>query len=381
MSAREPTSFAHSAPPPSSLPTELIEPPQTASVSFAPLRWWYRLTTPPDPPSNASLRRRELARRAKLTSTILLFIIFIIVGLAIPVSLITANSQLFVALLGLLALVCTALALTRMGKITPAGIIAVGAVNIALFFALLTWPGGLNANTLPIFDIFIEPELIAVSLLPAWSVFVVAALDGIFCWAAITFMPHTSDLAQILASNKYEVMARPIALLTIVAVVTYLWVRSATQAIARADRATVIAALEHNLAEQAQVAARQKNQLEHSIQQIIDTLIRVANGDFNARVPLTSENILWQVAGALNNLLARLSRLHQEVQELYYTHKAAAYMAKALRERPGTPIPWQQTGTCIDEIALAYNFQTQIFQQNPSRLTRNPPSQMPHQAE
>jgi len=38
-------------------------------------------------------------------------------------------------------------------------------------------------------------------------------------------------------------------------------------------------------------------------------------------VPLTEDNVLWQISGALNNLLARMQRLRQdgsEVQSLKY---------------------------------------------------------------
>jgi hypothetical protein len=33
--------------------------------------------------------------------------------------------------------------------------------------------------------------------------------------------------------------------------------------------------------------------------------MRVANGDYSAHAPLTEENMLWQISGPLNNLLAR----------------------------------------------------------------------------
>jgi hypothetical protein len=40
------------------------------------------------------------------------------------------------------------------------------------------------------------------------------------------------------------------------------------------------------------------------------------HGDFNARVPLTADNVLWQISGSLNNLLARLQRSRQDAEEL-----------------------------------------------------------------
>ncbi len=44
--------------------------------------------------------------------------------------------------------------------------------------------------------------------------------------------------------------------------------------------------------------------------------MKVANGDYNARVPLNQGNVLWQVSGSLNNLLSRFQRLRQDAYEL-----------------------------------------------------------------
>jgi hypothetical protein len=72
-------------------------------------------------------------------------------------------------------------------------------------------------------------------------------------------------------------------------------------AIHRADRAEEIAALEHQI-------AAQKQQLEYGMQQILQTHVRAANGDLSARAPLAQDNMLWQIAQSLNNLLTRLQR-------------------------------------------------------------------------
>src|SRR5438874_1320237 len=159
-------------------------------------------------------------------------------------------------------------------------------------------------------------KLFAVSLLPPIAVFVDALFNIAFIVAALTFLfPQNAELRVLLhTSALQDALARPIVIQVLVAVISYLWVNSATQAIARADRATTIAALERTMAEQAQVEAEQKHQLEASIQQIVEVHTRVANGDFSARVPLDQGNTLWEVAGALNNLLARIQRLRYEAQ-------------------------------------------------------------------
>nr|MBA2287212.1 hypothetical protein [Ktedonobacteraceae bacterium] len=87
----------------------------------------------------------------------------------------------------------------------------------------------------------------------------------------------------------------------------------------RADRAEVIASLEHAIAEQGQAIVEQKRLLDLGIEQVLQTHVRVSNGDFNARVPLTEESVLWPIAVSLNNLLSRFQRLRyleDEMQKL-----------------------------------------------------------------
>jgi len=68
-----------------------------------------------------------------------------------------------------------------------------------------------------------------------------------------------------------------------------------------------------------QAIAQQKQELESGIEQILQTHVQVANGDFSTRAPLTQDHLLWQVAHSLNNLLARLQRLNQTEAELQRT--------------------------------------------------------------
>jgi len=132
----------------------------------------------------------------------------------------------------------------------------------------------------------------------------------------MTLLPHTKELDAVLNVAFAGIVTPIILSQMIVSVVAYLWVTGAVRAIMRADRAEEIARLEHDLALKAEMAAQQKEQLEASIQKVVDTHTRVANGDFSARVPLTRDNILWQISGSLNNLLSRLQRLRQDANEL-----------------------------------------------------------------
>ncbi len=57
----------------------------------------------------------------------------------------------------------------------------------------------------------------------------------------------------------YTIISRPVILHLIVTTVLWIWIRNATQAIARADRAEVIGQLKHAIAQQNQTIVEQKH--------------------------------------------------------------------------------------------------------------------------
>jgi len=142
----------------------------------------------------------------------------------------------------------------------------------------------------------------------------------------------------------------------VVAIVAYLWVRSATTAIARADRAEVIAALEHAMAAQQRESRRLSLELTASIEQLVETHRQVAAGDFRARIHLQEDDVLAPVADSLNLLLVRFQRLLDESEELERTKLQSARVVAALREAAGTSqplrLPEQGVGTPVDLIIL-----------------------------
>ena len=322
---------------------------------IGPLEWWYRLTAPPDPPPSANFRRHEAARRGRLISLLLLLMI-IIVFVVLPIALFSGNYPLLIILFIGLGTQCLTLALNRRGHVLVAGLIIVGVTMIGYVLAQTFNPGGLRVGDLPDFDLLVWVELLAVSLLPARSVFVVAALDSFFIWADVSFQPHAPDLVHFLSTDGYAAIGRPITIQIVVAVVAYLWVRSATAAIARADRAEVIAALEHAMAAQQRASRQQTLELEESIAQLVETHQRVSAGDFRARVHLQEEDVLAPVADSLNLLLVRFQRLLAESEELERTKVQSARVVASLREAVVTGklprLPEQGAGTTVDLIIL-----------------------------
>jgi len=313
------------------------------------MTWWYQLAAPAEP-EHATAEDRERVRAGRLSSIILLM--SFVFGLSqLPNALVSPNPYFLIVLLISMAINIGAFVVNRQGKVLAAGIIQVIVVELAFILIVASSTRGISSRTLTVFHLMVLTELLAVSLLPPKSVFLAFLANALFTWAAITFLPRTVDLVLTTSSAYYSALASPLALQGTVALVTYLWVQGARQAIARAERTAL---LEHALAERDRLAAEQKQQLEEGIQQILQTHIQAANGNFEARAPLAKENILWQVASALNTLIARLQRTIHAEQELQRTKTAALQLTEVIHQakrRQQPVVRLQKSGTILDSLA------------------------------
>src|SRR5579875_48410 len=293
--------------------------------------WWYRIASPPRPAQSATFKEKERFRRGRTGSQIIPAL-FVMLLISVPSAIGGGNSLLLPIIIGGICALILATILNRAGMVNLAGFIVVIAFMAYPMADIATSPGGLGMTSLPLFGFLILPLLCAVSFVPEWGVFIVALINIAFTLFSLNSLPQTAELNALLfgslfAPPAFASVVTPIILSQlIVSVVAYLWVHSTTQALKRADRAEEIAKLEHDLALQAEAAAQQNRQLEASIQKIVEVHARAANGDFNARVPLTEDNVLWQISGSLNNLLSRLQRLRSdtaETQQLKYALQQA----------------------------------------------------------
>jgi hypothetical protein len=282
--------------------------------AMAILQWGDRINAFPEIPASAPLTVRESVRRKHLVGIILLVIAgFQFVNL--PGALVDRDLLAFgTIVLGLL--ICgVAMLFNRGGKATISSILLIVVVDLGCGLMLLTSPMGLDVANLPVFDVLVVSVLIAVSLLPAISVFPIALINILFIIAVLSFQPRTPELNMVLHSGMaLDVIAQPIALQLIVALVTYLWVRSAQRAITRADRAEEIAELQQREAERS-------HQLETGIQQLLQTQVRAANGDLTVRANLSQDNLLWKVGVSLNMLLTRLQKSGREASRAEYENQ------------------------------------------------------------
>jgi hypothetical protein len=173
------------------------------------------------------------------------------------------------------------------------------------------------------------------------SVFPVALSNILFIIAVLALMPRTPALNMMLSSDMaYNTIVQPVSLQIVVAVVSYIWVRSALRAIARADRAEEIAQLQRREAELLRHDAERTRQLDMGSEHLLHVLVRAANGDRAVRANLPPQHLLWRVGNALNLLLTRLRRADQTAHEIQQLREAndrltqRAYEAKMASQQP-----------------------------------------------
>jgi hypothetical protein len=152
------------------------------------------------------------------------------------------------------------------------------------------------------------------------------------------------------------VLARPVGLQLIIAGVVFIWVSSATNAIARANKAEMIATLEHTIAEQGTLIEKEKQALEESIKQIVQAHVDATNGQLVTRIPYPPAKVLWPLVGVVNSLWIRLRHSQQNEQELNQLKQAiSAYTALVHRASISSQqaVPMQRTGTALDPLILS----------------------------
>jgi hypothetical protein len=318
------------------------------------LQLWYRITSPPEPDASAPFEEREQFRRGRTGSQITIFLLMLLF-IAYPAAFAGSNSLLIAILTIDLFIQILAMVLNRLRRVNIAGILIVLSLIASPTVNILTTPGGVNTSALPIFGLLVLPLMCAVSFLPPWWVFVVAAGNCLFTLYVLIFMPSSGELHEVL-KVAFPGVVTPILLSQgIVSIVAFLWVRGARLALLRADRAEEIAKLEAIEIKRQEEQLAISKQIEEGIHQIITTMNAVvARNDFSIRVPLSRENILWRASKSINNLLSRLQGLKQSQEELKRTHAIAIEVAQHIRD--GLPIQLRSwTGTAFDPVILEYN--------------------------
>ena len=316
--------------------------------------WWFRLTAPEEP-LNATFAQREAARRGRLASLTLLFIgLFTL--FPIPNAIIHGQVAFIIVQLITFGLHAFALfVLNKRGHLSAAGWMVMIVIEASFPLSLLALPQGMTLGLMPLFDIVAESLMVVVAFFKPRSIFFIMVVNIVFIVGWLYFGKHTAEISALLASNPYNLLFPAVSLEIYEAVLAFLWVSSATKAIADLDRSEEIIELERRQLKQQEQQLQLKQQLEEGVQQILQTHIRVANGDIAARAPLGQGHILWQIAHSLNNLLSRLQGHLQLQREMQRTREATRLLVmhlRAAKESQQPLMPMQRTGTMLDEVIV-----------------------------
>jgi hypothetical protein len=319
------------------------------------LGWWHNWTAIPEPPTNASFARRDAARRGRLFSTVGFFFLIVLL-LFFPACAFLPN-HLVIYLDGLLiGITVGTLLLNRVGKTLAAGIILVVASELVLTAVIFTTTP-FDETSIQLYDLYVIVDLLAVSLLPPQYIFGLALCNSLLMWGSLSYQPHTAVLTHDLLTQFIPVLVRPVGLQIIIAGVAYIWVRSATRAIMRAERAEMVATLEHMMVEERESFIQANRQLEASIQQLVRTHAESMNGQTIAKIPYPADaRILWPLVGVINSLWMRLQRAHHTEYELQQLKQAIAAYAEVLHRAaitPQQPVPIYHTRTDLDSLIFA----------------------------
>ncbi|HEX4204413.1 MAG TPA: hypothetical protein VHZ51_09495 [Ktedonobacteraceae bacterium] len=322
------------------------------------VQWWYDTTAIPEVPTTASFVKREAARKSHLFSTVMFYFTLVIIVL-LPCCLLLPNKYAFWVDALLVVVSIMTLGMNRRGQTLAAGIVIVVAFQAALTTIIFTTTP-FDEPSIQLFDLYLMTALLAVSLLPARSVFIVALANSACILLSLFYEQHMPLLNADLHAQFIAIMVRPIALQWLIAGVAYVWAYSTSKAIARADRAEMVATLEHALVDQ-------KRDLEDGIEQILETHVAIANGNLNARAPMTQESMLWQLARALNTLLIRFQRATLAERELQGVEQAVANSVNAIQEAEAqnhrARLPF--THTAIDPLIAALQGKNLAYTQSP----------------
>lgn len=324
----------------------------TSNEIRGPLRWWYKIGAPPEVPADAPLKAREQVRIGKLIS-LAIFIELIEMGIAGFSTTEDPNHLLGFAYLGIVAALLLALVLNKWRKTLLAGILVVGMIEAGMVLTILGVPHQqLDSFNLPLFELFIEPLLIAASIFPIWLIFPLALYHIAFTCVAITVMHKTPALIGNIQHMPYTAYGIPITLQVITTLISFVWVSSAHGEMRRAETAEEVTRLTEQIARHLSATAEQQGELDRNIEAIRATLAQVASGDYQQQVPLTQQDMLWPIALSLNTLLNRTRTFREQGQRFELLNKQLYELARELYlHRTGqknVQLAPTNTGTALD---------------------------------
>ena len=254
-------------------------------------------------------------------------------------------------------LIIGALWANKFGKTLLSALIVVLVAEAAVIGILLS---SLSTPLTPIvfqeYDYLVGVDLLALLLLPPRNLFLLATLNSAFIAGHLLYGPQMQAMGDLLQSDPFQILLLPIGLQFLVAAVGYLWVSTVSKASQRADRAEMVTALERIMGQQNAVAEQEKQELEESIQYLIQVHTNAINGQVFTRISYPPAKTLWPLVGMINSLWARLQHAQQTEKELQQMRKAidaCTQLVEQASQSPRQPLLLVRTGTECDQLLLS----------------------------
>ena len=329
---------------------------ETSAPARPPVNWWLRHTSSGwEQPYFGTIAQRERARRSRLASWLILGLIVGVIILS-PLAFEDARAR---ATLGVWAVgLLIAAVFNRRGWVTLAGMTLVVLFSGGILFANLASPLGLTLGELPNFDAYVVSVVVAATLLPRASIFLVAAGNSLLIIGNYALQPHNANIVQdahlysSVTVQTVSFLVRPIALQLVLAVVAYLWVRGVEEAIRRADRAEELAILEQREVDRARAEAERTFALEEGVRYMHQILAEWTQGDARHRIPHMPVGSLEQLRVDLNALVTRVSpELRADIQLSRLQEEVTSLSAALEAWVQGGPVIWPApAGTPLDRV-------------------------------
>lgn len=337
----------------------------------------------PNPPPNAldAVRSYDRARRQRLVRLITIGIgaisAILLPSAFLPVldlvSVVAISAVLLGSVVGYL--------INRADHVTLAGyiVLASGTAGIAWIIAARGIQQGITPTDLRLYDFFVLPIIISGVLSSRRTPIVFGVLICGFTIASLLLLPRAVQLQlywdgrdpQTLGS-AYDVVAIPVVIQALAAVVAWLGSDSVRRSLLSATRADELALANDLVLRQTREMELHQRQLQDSIAHLQLVHNAFASGNFDARAQLPGDE-LQPLAISVNRFLAQMQRLLREQDQRARIEYVARELTAALRRyRAGYGYqPPQYTGTIFDEVLLEL---VSVFQRGTSPT---PPGQAP----
>lgn len=261
----------------------------------------------------------------------------------------------------LLGAVC-AYILNRTEHIGSAGYVLLGSgtLGIAWVIAARGVQQGITPVDLRLYDFFVLPVIVSGVLSNRRTPIVFGALTIAFTVASLLLLPRTTPLQlywdgrdpQTLGS-AYDVVAIPVVIQALSAVVAWLGSDSVRRSLLSATRADELALANERILAQARELELRQRRLQDGIEHLQAVHAAFAGGNYDVRAQLAGDE-LHPLAISVNRFLTQMQRLVREQDQRARIEQVAHELTYALRRaRAGYGYqPPHYTGTPLDEALL-----------------------------